>query len=641
MPSSFAPFRSSHTLLLFGGKGGVGKTTLAAATALRQATSIPAGGAAAASGTRVLLLSTDPAHSLRDSLAAEDEDLPDALDVEEFAAAPALDAFRTAHRETLKAIVEKGTLFDDADIERLLDLSLPGFDEVMAFLHLADRLQDDAYRTIVVDTAPTGHALRLLDTPDQFSRWLDVLDALLEKHRYMRSVFGSGGSDSLDAFISDMRSRAKRVHDALQDADRCRFCLVAHAEPAVLDETAHLLQRLNDAGIPVSDLVLNQWAPASTARRALQCAAVQRTASSDLHTQLHWWTVPSFDHEVRSVRRLQKVATALTAFTASDCAGASSASLAAPTVRVSAPLPRADLLFVGGKGGVGKTTLAAATALRRADSLPRSASPVLLVSTDPAHSLGTVLDRPLSDTPSPVAPGVQACEINAESRFAELRQIYLDEVRQFFDRTGGATVDLTYDRPVMEHLMDLAPPGLDEIMGLTAVMDFLDANAYAACVVDAAPTGHLVRLLEMPDVLEDWIRAFFQILQKYRNVLHLPDVSAHLVTLSKQVKALRHRLDAPEHGALLGVTLPTEMAAEETRDLAAHAARLGIPLSLLVVNRVAKADAAPPLRHAHAALLNRYRRWFTSTPTAVVSDGHPPQGVEALRVLGSQLYPAP
>jgi arsenite-transporting ATPase len=632
MPDPSGPFQSTCPLQLVGGKGGVGKTTLAAAIALHRATT--------GSG-RVLLLSTDPAHSLRDSLAGHA--LPKTLDVDEFASEPALDAFRNAHRATLHEIVDRGTLFDDADIERLLDLSLPGLDEVMAFLRLADLLAKDDPPTIVVDTAPTGHTLRLLDMPEQFTRWIDVLDVSLDKHRHMRSVFGSGAPDALDAFVEDMHDRARRVRAAFRDAARCRFCVVTQAEPVVLVETRFLLRRLQDADLPVGDVVVNQWAAPGTHRRTGQCQALRRAQAWLVDVDL--WTVPAFPREVRGLDRLRDVASALSPFTDADCPAADAPPADdegrsdAPAVRVAASLPNVELLFVAGKGGVGKTTIATATALRCADGHAPARAPVLLLSTDPAHSLSAALQRRLTNEPTAVANGLHACEINAQARFNALREAYAHEVRRFFDRAGGSNIDLTYDRPVMERLMDLAPPGVDEIMGLTATMDFLDANAYATCVLDTAPTGHLVRLLEMPSVFEAWIRAFFRILQKYRSVLHLPELSDRLVTLSKQVKALRRRMQTPGGAALLGVTLPTEMAAAETDDLSAHAQRLGLPLALMVVNRVAGPSAPPGQRAAHASVLNRYRRRYAGTPCAVVQDGPPPRGPSALRTLGRRLYP--
>ena len=143
---------SGLRLLFFGGKGGVGKTTCAAAAALRYASRSPQGS--------YLLVSTDPAHSLADSLG--DFQPPHNLTVLEFNAQNSVDTFKAKHRSKFAEIAARGTFLDEEDIRRLLDLSLPGLDELMALLSIAESAESRVYDLIVVDTAPTGHTLRLL-----------------------------------------------------------------------------------------------------------------------------------------------------------------------------------------------------------------------------------------------------------------------------------------------------------------------------------------------------------------------------------------------------------------------------------------------------------------------------------------------
>ena len=142
-------------LLLFGGKGGVGKTTCATATALTLAHRWPE--------SPYLLVSTDPAHSLGDAVAGSA--LPPNLALVELDAKDRLAAFRSAHGGTLKDIAARGTFLDGDDISQLLDLSLPGLDELVAFLDVFRWIEEDRYACVVVDTAPWGHTLRLLEMP--------------------------------------------------------------------------------------------------------------------------------------------------------------------------------------------------------------------------------------------------------------------------------------------------------------------------------------------------------------------------------------------------------------------------------------------------------------------------------------------
>src|SRR5205085_3813203 len=151
----------------FAGKGGVGKTTCAAAAAV----------VAAERGRRVAVVSTDPAHSLGDALGRRLGSAPrrvptrtGRLDAIELDADRALARWLARRRPILRTIAERGTYLDDEDLERLLRLSFPGVDELMALVELARLAGRGAYDEVVVDTAPTGHTLRLLDMPQTLQR---------------------------------------------------------------------------------------------------------------------------------------------------------------------------------------------------------------------------------------------------------------------------------------------------------------------------------------------------------------------------------------------------------------------------------------------------------------------------------------
>ena len=134
-----------------------------------------------------MLVSTDPAHSLAHSVAGST--LPPNLRLMELDARGLFVAFKSAHGARLKEIASRGTFLDEEDISQLLDLSLPGLDELMAFLEIAALIERKAFDSVVVDTAPWGHTLRLLEMPDLIGRWLQALDALLAKHRYMKKLY--------------------------------------------------------------------------------------------------------------------------------------------------------------------------------------------------------------------------------------------------------------------------------------------------------------------------------------------------------------------------------------------------------------------------------------------------------------------
>ena len=183
-------------LILFGGKGGVGKTTMAATTALFLARS-------SRDQRKTLIISTDPAHSLSDSLGIEIGDRVTNVEypggrgqgaganffAHELDAGRLLNEFKDKNHGILQKLAERGTFFDREDIADFLDLSLPGMDEVMAVIEMARLLRNNAFDTLVVDTAPTGHTLRMLALPEQMKNWIEVMDLMQQKHRYMSRHF--------------------------------------------------------------------------------------------------------------------------------------------------------------------------------------------------------------------------------------------------------------------------------------------------------------------------------------------------------------------------------------------------------------------------------------------------------------------
>src|SRR6185503_3540005 len=197
--------RPSH-FSFFAGKGGVGKTTCAAAAAV----------AAAERGGRVAAVSTDPAHSLGDAfscrLGPTARRVPTRggrLEVIELDADRALARWLARRRSTLRMIAERGTYLDDEDLERLLRLSFPGVDELMGLVELARLAARGAYDEVVVDTAPTGHTLRLLET---LQRIAAVLNDLHAKHRFLTDSIGRGyRAGAADELIEELDADGRRL----------------------------------------------------------------------------------------------------------------------------------------------------------------------------------------------------------------------------------------------------------------------------------------------------------------------------------------------------------------------------------------------------------------------------------------------
>ncbi|HET7341330.1 MAG TPA: ArsA family ATPase [Methylomirabilota bacterium] len=656
-------------LHFFAGKGGVGKTTCAAAAAL----------AAAEAGARVAVISTDPAHSLGDAL---DRALGRAprrvpahrgrLEAIELDADRALRRWLTERRATLHTIAERGTYLDEEDLERLLRLSFPGVDELMALVELARLARRGRYELTVVDTAPTGHTLRLLGMPETLRRLATVLDGLYAKHRFLSESLGRGHRPGApDRLIDELDRDGRELAARLRDPSRCRFSWLMLPEELSLEETRDGIAALAREGIEVGELVVNRVTPP----RACAACAARRVAESrvlaaarEAFPRLPLRVLPALDDEPRGLPALRRIGRALVSkprrSTRADLElderdertrgssrppvrEESRALTRSATVGVSpswldliAP-PSVRLLVFAGKGGVGKTTCAAGAALALAAARPPAR--VLALSVDPAHSLGDALDTALDDEERavPGAPaGLRAREVDADRAFARLRERYQRAVEETFESLlRGARFDVAYDREALRGLMDLAPPGLDELFAVLSVIEALFERTPPADVVvlDTAPTGHALRLLEMPATALEWVHALLAILLKYRDVVGLGEAAAEMVATARRLRELGALLGDGARARVVVVTRAAELPRRETERLLRRLDGLRLTVPAVVVNALTAPDC-PRCRRARrredavvAALARaagtRRQRWGMICTPAVTP---PPRGAQAL-----------
>ncbi|MBU0512808.1 MAG: ArsA family ATPase [Chloroflexi bacterium] len=583
-------------LLLFGGKGGVGKTTTAAATALYRASLY--------SEYKILLVSTDPAHSLADSF-----DQPIGDEIRAIAGVPNLFAlemdagrrledFKREHGEVLKTIADRGTYFDQDDIAAFFDLSLPGLDELMAVIEVADIVREGQYDLVILDTAPTGHTLRLLALPQLMEDWIRVLDLMLEKHRYMASVITRRRycPDETDAFLEHLSADLGRLRALLSDANATEFVPVTIPEAMSIEETARLLEGLESYRLRVRTVVVNRVVthrecPYCQARRKGQERHLEEI--KDRFSARNLVLVPLLPQEVRGQEALEMYTQAMLDHEPSPLPPHPQIPFSSPNlgkgggrVRKELVLGQQQLILFGGKGGVGKTTVAAATAIHLARG--NEGKKILLFSTDPAHSLSDSLDQEIGNKVTPVAgaEGLFALEMEATELLEELKQEYLAEIDEVFDVLLGGSFDAPFDRPVMQELISLTPPGLDELMALMKIMDFMDEEEFDCYILDLAPTGHALRFLEMPGMVRQWFITFFRLLLKYQGVVQLTRVAALLRDKSKQLRRVEQLLYNAEHCQFIAVTIPEAMAVLETGRFLHRLADLSIACRWVVVNLV-------------------------------------------------------
>ncbi|EFW92620.1 arsenite-activated ATPase ArsA [Haladaptatus paucihalophilus DX253] len=245
--------------VLYGGKGGVGKTTMAAATAL----------ASARDGTRTLVVSTDPAHSLSDTF---EYDIPsEATRIREeiplYAAEIDPDAALEEQAGMLGGENPLGGMLgdeDDGPMASLLGGAMPGADEAAAMQKLLEFLDDERFERVVVDTAPTGHTLRLLELPELMDTMVGRMMSLRQRFQGMmdgvKGMFGGGaddpeeGMDDLDAF----KERIQDLRRTLRDPSKTDFRVVMIPEEMSVFESKRLLAQLDEFGIPVGTVIVNR-----------------------------------------------------------------------------------------------------------------------------------------------------------------------------------------------------------------------------------------------------------------------------------------------------------------------------------------------------------------------------------------------
>ncbi|MDA2928022.1 ArsA family ATPase [Acidobacteria bacterium AH-259-G07] len=206
-----------------------------------------------------------------------------------------------------------------------------------------------------------------------------------------------------------------------------------------------------------------------------------------------------------------------------------------------------------------------------------------------------------------------AVEIDPEALFRQWKQSYSQQIEEVFEALSRrAGIDVRFDREVLANLLDLTPPGLDELMALSQLAESVECGRYDLYVLDTAPTGHSLRFLELPDLVRDWLRTFFEILLKYRNIVRLPTVSRILVEMSQKVKKIHQILTDPKRSEAIPVTIPTVVALQETERLLAALKRTGIAVRTLLVNRVVspadECSTCTTLARDHQSFLCRYRK---------------------------------
>jgi arsenite-transporting ATPase len=184
--------------------------------------------------------------------------------------------------------------------------------------------------------------------------------------------------------------------------------------------------------------------------------------------------------------------------------------------------------------------------------------------------------------------------MDATAAFTRVRETYQSRIDALFTALMSRGIDVEHDRAILRDLLTLAPPGIDEVFALSVLGDALAEQRFTRIVVDPAPTGHLLRLLEMPAIALDWTHRIMRLMLKYRDVVALGDSAQELLDFAKRTRALDALLRDHAQSGLLIVALDEPVVRAETVRLAAAARELGVDVSAVTWNRVATEPAPLP-----------------------------------------------
>lgn len=300
------------------------------------------------------------------------------------------------------------------------------------------------------------------------------------------------------------------------------------------------------------------------------------------------------------------------------------------------------VLLVTGKGGVGKTTVSSATALRAADLGHRT----LVMSTDPAHSLSDAFGLSFGDQPSPVAPNLDAQQIDSQQRLEESWGEVRDHLTDLFDWSGLKGIEA-------EELSVF--PGMDEIFSLVTVRDHVRSGLYETIVVDCAPTAETLRLLSLPEVLSWYMEKIFPVGRRMAKVVRpvlsrvtsLPvaddAVFAAVARFYERLDGIREILSDPETTSARLVMNPEKMVISEARRTYTYLGLFGYAVDAAIVNRVLPDTVTDPYfdrwREIQQEHLDAVEEGFADVAIRRLRlFDEEMVGLDNLRLVGEELY---
>jgi arsenite-transporting ATPase len=581
-------------LVMLSGKGGVGKTTLACGWARQWAREFP--------DESILLMSTDPAHSIGDMLQVPVEDIAQPMSDLPNLRVRALDAekllkeFREKYGEVLQLLVERGSFVEGEDLAPVWDMSWPGLNELMGLLEIQRLFRENEVNRLVVDMAPTGHALNLLRLMDFLDQLLESVELFQEKHRAIsRSFTGRYVEDEGDDFLRDMKEDLSQGRALIQDPDRTACVLVGIAEPMSFAETSRFRDQLEQLEIPFGGIIVNRTIADNQTegdRFLEQSKLLQQFLSLAPSSDIPVLRSPQLTDPPLGNEAIDRLFTQLLPITENPVTSEDPQPL---SIQWPDPIPPSlpdfiaqgqKLIIVGGKGGVGKTTVAASLGWGLSQRYPDKK--IRIISIDPAHSLGDAFGQPLGHEAIAITDNLSGQEIDTDVILDQFREDYLWELAEMMSGDSddpNNPISLAYGPKAWRQIVGQSLPGIDEMLSLLEIMDQLEKKQQDLIIIDSAPTGHLLRFLEMPEALSDWLAWIFKLWMKYQDALGRVEFMGTLRTLRKRVVNSHKKLKDSNHTDFVGVVQAEAAIIAEAKRLTESLAEMGVTQNYIVHNR--------------------------------------------------------
>jgi arsenite-transporting ATPase len=546
--------QSARRFLFFTGKGGVGKTSMACATAV----------ALAGAGKRVLLISTDPASNLDEVLGTPLDSVPvpvqgverlEAMNINPVAAA---NAYRERIVGPFRGVLPEATVKSiEEQLSGACTVEIASFNEFTRLLGHSAAIE--GYDHVILDTAPTGHTLRLLSLP---AAWNDFIASSKTGNSCLGPLAG----------LKEQRLVYERAVTALCNPEQTVLALVTRAEPAALKEAARASKELGIVGIKNQRLIINGLFTAIDRNDPIALGFEQRGREAIANLPPEIATLPRTEVPFKP-QGFVGISSLANVFNGNEEPRAEQLSENSPPGANSELRNLVDqisqtssgVIMTMGKGGVGKTTLAAAIAVE----LAHRGFPVHLSTTDPAAHI--------SDAVGEVLPNLQVHRIDpAAETLAHVEHVMA---------TTGAALD-EEGRSLLEE--ELRSPCTEEIAVFQAFARTVAKGNESFVVLDTAPTGHTLLLLDATEAY-------------HREVLRRAS------DLPEPVRELLPRLRNRDYTKVILVTLPEATPVHEAAQLQEDLRRAGIePFAWAINQSFAAASPSDPALRAKSASETRY-----------------------------------